>query len=91
MQKLIRKVKKKRYYNHEMNLHVILKDEIISKIEQELKNANELIAIAKRKGATVLSESDIEQLSPAAAVASRLLKSGMTLTQVIIIFSFHSN
>ena len=33
-------------------------------------------------GAAVLSESDIEQLSPAAAVASRLLKSGMTLTQI---------
>lgn len=30
----------------------------------------------------MLSESDIEQLSPAAAVASRLLKSGMTLTQI---------
>ena len=29
-----------------------------------------------------MSESDIEQLSPAAAVASRLLKSGMTLTQI---------
>jgi nucleoprotein TPR len=41
------------------------------------------LSIAKRKGATVLSESDIEQLSPAAAVASRLLKGGMTLTQVV--------
>ena len=55
---------------------------MIFKLETELKNANELLSIAKRKGATVLSESDIEQLSPAAAVASRLLKSGMTLTQV---------
>ncbi len=58
------------------------KDESIFKLEQELKNANELLSIAKRKGATVLSESDIEELSPAAAVASRLLKSGMTLTQI---------
>ncbi|RNA44217.1 nucleo TPR isoform X1 [Brachionus plicatilis] len=58
------------------------KDEMIYKLEQELKNANELLSIAKRKGATVLSESDIEQLSPAAAVASKLLKSGMTLTQI---------
>ncbi|CAF0709464.1 unnamed protein product [Brachionus calyciflorus] len=58
------------------------KDEMIAKLEQELKNANELLSIAKRKGATVLSESDIEQLSPAAAVASKLLKSGMTLTQI---------
>ena len=57
-------------------------DETIAKLEQELKNANELLSIAKRKGATVLSESDIEQLSPAAAVASRLLKSGMSLTQI---------
>jgi nucleoprotein TPR len=56
--------------------------EIIAKLEQELKNANELLSIAKRKGATVLSEADIEQLSPAAAVASRLLKNGMTLTQI---------
>jgi nucleoprotein TPR len=57
-------------------------DETIGKLEQELKNANELLSIAKRKGAAVLSESDIEQLSPAAAVASRLLKSGMSLTQI---------
>ena len=58
------------------------REESIAKLEQELKNANELLSIAKRKGATVLSESDIEQLSPAAAVASRLLKSDMTLTQI---------
>jgi nucleoprotein TPR len=56
--------------------------ETIAKLEQELKNANELLSIAKRKGAAVLSESDIEQLSPAAACASKLLKSGMTLTQI---------
>jgi nucleoprotein TPR len=56
--------------------------EAIGKLEQELKNANELLSIAKRKGANVLSESDITQMSPAAAVASRLLKNGMTLTQV---------
>ena len=61
---------------------VLHSDEHVNKLEQELKNANELLSIAKRKGATVLSESDIETLSPAAAVASRLLKSGMTLTQV---------
>ena len=58
------------------------KENAISKLEQELKNANELLSIAKRKGATVLSESDIEQMSPAAAVASRLLKTGMSLTQI---------
>ncbi len=57
-------------------------NEMIARLEQELKNANELLSIAKRKGATVLSEADIEQLSPAAAVASRLLKNGMTLTQI---------
>ena len=64
------------------------KETIVLKLEQELKNANELLSIAKRKGATVLSESDIEQLSPAAAVASRLLKSGMSLTQI---YSEHVN
>ena len=64
------------------------RENVISKLEQELKNANELLSIAKRKGATVLSESDIEQLSPAAAVASRLLKSGMSLTQI---YSEHVN
>ena len=57
-------------------------DETIGKLEQELKNANDLLSIAKRKGAHVLAEADIEQLSPAAAVASRLLKSGMSLTQI---------
>jgi nucleoprotein TPR len=64
------------------------KETVVNKLEQELKNANELLSIAKRKGATVLSESDIEQLSPAAAVASRLLKSGMSLTQI---YSEHVN
>lgn len=62
---------------------ILFLDEMIYKLEQELKNANELLSIAKRKGATVLSESDIEQMSPAAAVASKLLKTGMTLTQVL--------
>ena len=42
----------------------------------ELARANELVASLQRKGGEILL------LSPAAAKASALLKSGMTLTQI---------
>ncbi|GFS27350.1 nucleoprotein TPR-like [Elysia marginata] len=57
------------------------KDESLSKLEDELKNANELIA-ALKKSSIPLSDSAVESLSPSAAATSRLLKSGMTLTKV---------
>ena len=51
----------------------------IRALRKELTDANELIQNLKQKG---LTEEGIEALSPAAAAASKLIKSGMTLTQV---------
>ncbi|XP_067679171.1 nucleoprotein TPR-like isoform X3 [Haliotis asinina] len=58
------------------------KDVKIGKLEQELKNANELLVAVKAKGAAKLSDEAIEALSPSAAATSKILKSGMTLTQI---------
>ncbi|XP_013390064.1 nucleoprotein TPR [Lingula anatina] len=55
------------------------KDETISKLQKELQHANELI---KKQGVLSLSQQNIEAMSPTAAAASRLLKSGKTLTQI---------
>ena len=66
-----------------MNCFIIVPtDETISKLERELTDANELLEAARKKGAAAVSEEAIAALSPAAARASSLLKSGMTLTQV---------
>ncbi|XP_048255424.1 nucleoprotein TPR-like isoform X4 [Haliotis rufescens] len=58
------------------------KDVKTGKLEQELKNANELLVAVKAKGAAKLSDEAIEALSPSAAATSKILKSGMTLTQI---------
>ncbi|KAK6990642.1 nucleoprotein TPR [Biomphalaria glabrata] len=57
------------------------KDETIQKLQQELKNANELMTAFKR-GAATLTQEAVESLSPSAAAISKLLKSGMSLTQI---------
>nr|XP_002734339.1 PREDICTED: nucleoprotein TPR-like [Saccoglossus kowalevskii] len=59
-----------------------LLEEKVESLEKELVHANDLIAVAKRKGISPLSESELSTLSPTAAAASSLLKSGMTLTQM---------
>jgi len=51
----------------------------ITALKKELENANKLIKTFKEKG---LSEDSIESLSPSAAHASRLLKSGLTVTGI---------
>ena len=51
-------------------------------LQKELKHANELLETSKKRGISALSDEDIEKLSPAAAATSRLLKSGLSLTQV---------
>ncbi|XP_071835519.1 nucleoprotein TPR-like isoform X3 [Apostichopus japonicus] len=61
------------------------KEELVKKIdkmEQELDNANDLLAAARKKGLTPLSEEELTSLSPTAAAASSFIKSGMTLTQM---------
>ena len=53
----------------------------VDSLNAELRNANQLM-VALKKGAITLTEDAVEALSPAAAATSKLLKSGMTLTQV---------
>ena len=55
------------------------RNDAIRALRKELQNANELIESLKQKG---LTEEGIQELSPAAAAASKLIKSGMSLTQV---------
>ena len=55
------------------------RNEAIRGLKKELEDANELIKSLKQRG---LTEEGINQLSPAAAAASKLIKSGMSLTQV---------
>lgn len=55
------------------------RNEAIRALRKELTDANDLIKTLKTKG---LTEEGIEKLSPSAAAASKLLKSGMSLTQI---------
>ena len=55
------------------------RNEAIRSLRKELDDANELIKTLKHRG---LTEDGINQLSPAAAAASKMIKSGMSLTQV---------
>jgi len=53
--------------------------ETINTLKKELEDANKLLKTFREKG---LSEDSIESLSPSAAHASRLLKSGLTVTGI---------
>ena len=55
------------------------RNDAIRALRKELTDANELIDTLKHRG---LTEEGIAALSPAAAAASKLIKSGMSLTQV---------
>ena len=55
------------------------RNEAIKGLKRELDTANDLIKTMKNKG---LTEDDVERLSPSAAAASKLLKGGITLTQI---------
>ena len=50
-------------------------------MESELSNANVLLAEAK-KGAVPLTDEDVEALAPSAAAAAKMLRSGMSLSQI---------
>ena len=60
----------------------ILLDKQIETLSMELERANELLDTMKKKGVVPITDESVEALSPSAAAASRLLKSGMSLTQV---------
>ena len=55
------------------------RQETVTALRKELEVANKLLKTVKEKG---LSEDSIECLSPSAAQASRLLKSGITVTGI---------
>ncbi|GMR36613.1 hypothetical protein PMAYCL1PPCAC_06808 [Pristionchus mayeri] len=55
------------------------KDREVTELKDELEKANELI---KNKHNLTITDEAIEELSPAAAVASRLIKSGGSLTAI---------
>jgi hypothetical protein len=57
----------------------LAKAETIQALKKELEEANKLLKTFRDKG---LTEDGIECLSPSAAQASRLLKSGVTLTGI---------
>jgi len=51
-------------------------------MEKELANANELLEVSRQHERQLTCHDDAEIVSSAAATVSRLIKSGMTLTQV---------
>ena len=53
----------------------------IEALDAELANANLLLGEAK-KGAVPLTDEDVEALAPSAAAASKMLRSGMSLSQI---------
>ena len=55
------------------------RNDAIRALKKELQDANDLVKSLKHRG---LTEEGINLLSPAAAAASKLIKSGMSLTQV---------
>nr|CAD7447280.1 unnamed protein product [Timema bartmani] len=54
------------------------KEQIIDRLKKELDDANELLKSAQHENL----ERTIESMSPAAAAASRMIKSGLTVTQI---------
>ena len=54
----------------------------IEQLKGELTHANELLTSMRQKRSTSLIEGEVLSLSPAAAKASAMLKSGLTLTQI---------
>ncbi|KAL4235843.1 hypothetical protein ACF0H5_004232 [Mactra antiquata] len=58
---------------------MVEKEKRIDRLEQELMNANELLSAMKAKG---MSEEKVDAMFPSAAATSKMLKSGMTLTEI---------
>ena len=54
----------------------------IENMDRELANANELLEVSRQHERQLTCHDDAEIVSSAAASVSRLIKSGMTLTQV---------
>ncbi|XP_046856770.1 nucleoprotein TPR-like isoform X3 [Xenia sp. Carnegie-2017] len=73
-----------KFSESEANQENIVKeyDEKIQTLENELKNANDLLEAARQRGMAPMSAETLAALSPTAAATSAFLKSGMTLTQI---------
>ena len=54
----------------------------LEQLRRELTHANELLTSMRQKRSSSLIEGEVLSLSPAAAKASAMLKSGLTLTQI---------
>jgi len=54
----------------------------LNRLKKELEGANDLIMANKRRE---LSDEELAELCPTAALTSKFIKSGMTLTQVHIL------
>ena len=54
----------------------------LEQLKHELTHANELLTSMRQKRSSSLIEGEVLSLSPAAAKASAMLKSGLTLTQI---------
>ncbi|XP_021710520.1 nucleoprotein TPR isoform X2 [Aedes aegypti] len=65
---------------HEKELEA--KNQVIQQLKDELKNANELLKLARQENL----EHAVEKLAPTAAATSRLIKSGMTLTELYTMY-----
>ncbi|XP_078680358.1 nucleoprotein TPR-like isoform X2 [Branchiostoma floridae x Branchiostoma belcheri] len=66
----------------ELRKRVTDSDEKISSLEEELKNANDLLMVARKRGAVSMSDSEVGSTFPVAAATSSMLTSGMTLTEI---------
>ncbi|XP_053696723.1 nucleoprotein TPR isoform X2 [Sabethes cyaneus] len=58
------------------------KEQSIQQLKDELKHANELLKLAQEESL----EHAVEKLAPSAAATSRLIKSGMTLTELYTLY-----
>ncbi|XP_058455681.1 nucleoprotein TPR isoform X3 [Malaya genurostris] len=71
---------KSQVMKHEKELES--KDQIVQQLKDELKHANELLKLAREESL----EHAVEKLAPSAAATSRLIKSGMTLTELYTMY-----
>lgn len=58
------------------------KSELVQALEDELKNANELLKAAQQENIDIA----VEKLCPAAAATSKLIKSGKSLTEIFTLY-----
>lgn len=68
---------------HKHNKDLKAKDDVIDQLKEELRNANDLIKVSNDEK----MDNDLERLAPTAAAASRILRSGMTMTEIYTLYT----